>query len=254
MATNKEVAKKPDVNAVVLSEDRPDWVKTEKSNRGSENVSTSDLIIPRLEQCQSISPCRKKDGPAYIPGIEDGDLYNNITRQIYGPEVLIVPVFYRKEWIIWKDRDAGGGFRGVFATKEDAERALPGLEDADDCDVADVAQHFSLLVDPTTGKTEELVVSMARSKLKVSRTLNSLIRMNEGDSFSRVYRLRSISDKNQKNQDYYNFTVSAAGFPSKAIYKQAEELYYSIVAGERIIDRATDSDLAEGAINAESEY
>lgn len=251
---SKEVAKKPTAETAVFSDERPDWMKKEAVSRGAENVTADDLIIPRLEQCQAISPCRKKDSPAYIAGIEDGDLYNNITRQVYGDEVLIVPVFYRKEWIIWRDRDAGGGFRGAFATKEDAERALPNVEDADDCDIADIAQHFSLLVDPKTGKTEELVVSMARSKLKTSRTLNSLIRLNEGDSFSRVYRLKSVGDKNQKNQDYYNYAVSAAGFPSKAIYEQAEKLYYSIVSGERTIDRGTDSDLAEGAINVESEY
>lgn len=221
--------------------DCPDFLANNKGSRGTENVGAEDLLIPRLELVQDLSPCRKKNDQAHIPGADGGMLYNNVTRQLYGPEVLIVPVYFKKEFLIWKDRQKGGGFRGAHASLADAEDAVAHLEDGSDCEIMDTAQHFCLLVQPETGKTEEIVISMSKSKAKVSRKFNSLIRMAGGDSFSRVYRLSTVSEKNSKNQDFYNFTVAAAGFPTKALYDAAVKLYEGISSGAVAIDRKTDS-------------
>lgn len=230
----------------LFSEDVPDFLKGQTTSRGSENVGAEDLVIPRLELVQDLSPCRKKSDPNHIEGIEEGMLYNNVTRQNYGLEVLVVPVYYRKEWLIWKDRDHGGGFRGAFATEIEAKEAMAALEDGDECEVVDTAQHFCLLIQPESGKVEEIVISMNKSKMKVSRKWNSLIRMNGGDSFSRVYRIGTVSEKNSKNQDYYNLVVSPAGFVSQEIYKRAEELYDAIASGTVKVDRKFDEPKEDG--------
>jgi hypothetical protein len=94
---------------------------------------------------------------------------------------------------------------------------------------------------------EEIVISMNKSKMKVSRKLNSLIRMNEGDSFSRVYKIGTTSEKNSKNQDYFNLTVAPAGFPTQELYKKAESLYEAIKDGTVSIDRRTDEPAAGGS-------
>lgn len=232
----------------MFSDEVPDFLKDQGTARGSENVGADDLVIPRLELVQDLSPCRKKSDPNYIEGIEEGMLYNNVTRQNYGVESLVIPVYFRKEWLIWKDRDAGGGFRGAFSTEALATEAMAQLEDGDDCEVVDTAQHFCLLIQPETGKVEEIVVSMNKSKMKVSRKWNSLIRMNGGDSFARIYRMGTVSEKNSKNQDYYNLVVSPAGFPSKALYERAEKLYEAIAAGTVQVDRGVDAD---GAVNGD---
>jgi hypothetical protein len=232
-------------SSLMMSDEIPDFLKGNAGNRGSENVGANDLIIPRLELVQDLSPCRKKSDPSYIEGCEEGMMYNNVTRQLYGDSLFIVPVYYKKEWLIWKKRNDGGGFRGAFGSEAEAEDAREALEDGDKCDITDTAQHFCLAV--SGDKVEEIVVSMSRSKMKVSRKLNSLIRMNGGDSFSRVYRLGTTSEKNSKNQDYFNLTVAAAGFPSKELYSRAENLYNAIREGAVSIDRKVDA-------AAESEY
>jgi hypothetical protein len=203
-----------------------------------------------LEIVQDLSPCRKKNDQSYIPGAEGGMLYNNVTRQLYGPEVLILPVHFKKEYLVWKDRAKGGGFRGAFAALTEAEEAVSRLEDGPDCEVIDTAQHFCLIVTPETGKTEEIVISMSKSKAKVSRKLNSLVRMAGGDSFSRVYRLTSVSEKNNKNQDFYNLSVSPAGFPTKALFDKAVRLYEGISSGTIQIDRKVDT----SSVESEAEY
>jgi hypothetical protein len=229
----------------VLSDQVPDFLKGKQSSRGSENVGTEDLIIPRLELVQDLSPCRKKTDPSYIEGIQEGMLYNNVTRQNYGTDVLVVPVYFRKEWLIWKDRTEGGGFRGAYGSEMEARSAMATLEDGEKCEVLDTAQHFCLLVHPETGKVEEIVLSMSKSKMKVSRKWNSLIRMNEGDSFSRVYRISAVSEKNNKNQDYFNLAVATAGFPNLEVYQRAEKLYEAITSGAVQIDRKVDAEAVE---------
>ena len=237
----------------LFSDEVPDFLKNQTTARGSENVGADDLVIPRLELVQDLSPCRKKSDPNYIDGIEEGMLYNNVTRQNYGTEALVIPVYFRKEWLIWKDRTEGGGFRGAFPTETEAKMAMADLEDGDKCEVVDTAQHFCLLIQPETGKVEEIVISMNKSKMKVSRKWNSLIRMNGGDSFARIYRIGTVSEKNSKNQDYYNLVVAPAGFPSKELYDRAEKLYDAIASGSVQVNRdfeQTSGDIHEG----KSEY
>lgn len=211
-----------------------------ETGRGAENVTTDDLVIPRIELVQDLSPCRKKSDPNYIEGCEEGMLYNNVTRQLYGTSCLVVPVYYRKEYLIWKDRDHGGGFRGAYPTEAAAQEAINDMDDAEFLDSAETAQHFVLAIHPETGKVEEAVISMSRSKLKVSRKWNSLVRMNGGDSFSRVYRMSAVGEKNNKNQDFFNYSVVAAGFPTEEVYRRAEKLYEAIVAGAVDVDRRFD--------------
>lgn len=233
--------------AMAMSDDMPDFLKNQNGpGRGSEEVGADDLTIPRLELVQDLSPCRKRNDPAYIEGIEEGMLYNNVTRQNYGESVLIVPVYFRKEYLIWKDRNEGGGFRGAFPTQEAAEAARADLEDGDMCEVIDTAQHFCLLIDPANGKAEEIVISMNKSKMKVSRKLNSLIRMNGGDSFSRVYRVTAVAEKNSKNQDFFNFSVAPAGYPTREVYQKAESMYDAVRSGARDVSRAVDDSGAPG--------
>lgn len=235
----KEVAQSS-AGVSAVQDQMPDFLRNKQgSARGQENVGAEDLIIPRLEVVQDLSPARKKTSPDYIEGAEEGMLYNNVTRELYGQSVLVVPVGFVKEWLIWKDREKGGGFRGAFASEGDAANALAGLEDGDDCEIVDTNQQFCLLV-KGDGTVEEIVVSMAKSKAKVSRKWNSLIRLANGDSFSRAYRIAAVEDTNSKNQTFYNLSVTAAGFPTEVVYKRAEKMYEAMVAGRVRADRTVD--------------
>lgn len=220
----------------------PAYMKQD-GGRGSEQVKAEDLVIPRLEIVQALSPARDKKHPNYIEGAEEGMLYNTVTRELYGDRVLVVPVMFKKEYIVWKLRKAGGGFLGVAPTAEqgdDIKRAVPAdIAKQDEIEVLDTAQQFCYLV-KGDGSVEEIVVSMSKSKMKVSRKWNSLIRMGNGDSFSRAYLLETVQDKNKKGDTFYNLSVSVAGFPPEAIYKRAEALYEKVKSGAVSADRSTD--------------
>lgn len=236
MSKNQQVA--------TISQNMPAFLQGMQSTRGTENVTTEDLIIPRLEIVQSLSPCRKKTDPAYIEGAEEGLLYNNVTRELYGSDVLLMPVFYKKEWLIWKDRNKGGGFRGAFPTELEAAQVRATLENPDDYEAQDTAQQFCLLVKPD-GTAEEIVVSMAKSKMKTARKWNSLVRLAGGDSFSRVYKLSGVSAQNANGDEYYSFDVANAGFPTEALYNRAVALYEAVSEGRAKVSEAVDSDVGQ---------
>lgn len=226
------------VAAFGASAELPDFLRDKmKDDRGNEGVSNDDLTIPRLDLCQSLSECRKKNSPEYIPGIEEGQLYNNITRQIYGDSVLIVPVAFKKEFLLWRDQKLGGGFGGSFDSMEAAIAGLAAQERPDEYEIVDTPQHFVLLLDEATNKVSEAVISMSKSKARVSRKFNSLVRMNEGPRFSRVYRVKGVSDQNSAGQDFYNLAIENVGFVTPELYARAEGLYELIQAGKVQADR-----------------
>lgn len=221
----------------------------QQSTRGSEAVTAEDLTIPRLELVQSTSPCRKKKDAAYIEGAEEGLLYNNVSRELYGGSVFVVPVIFAKQWLIWKDRDAGGGFRGAFDDKESAAVRVQELIDEGDngpFDIVDTAQNLCLLLKvDDKGKVtgyEEIAISMAKSKMKVSRQWNSIIRMMGGDRFSRVYQISAVEETNDRNEAYYNYHVSAMGFPPEEVYKAAESLFNDMQSGSKDFNVNQDHD------------
>lgn len=228
----KAVAKKDDQLPAFLAERMND-------TRGSEEIGTNDLTIPRIELVQSLSACRKKTDPAYIPGIEEGMLYNNVTRENYGESVNVVPVYFRKEYLLWRSQDLGGGFGGSYQSMPEAEQARLAQEKPEEWETVDTAQQFVLVI-KEDGSAEEAVLSMAKSKAKVSRNWNSLIRINGGPRFSRVYRIAGVGDQNPAGQDYYNLSVSNVGFVTEEIFAQAEHIYDLIKSGQASVDTSMD--------------
>lgn len=227
---------KMDMGAMILSGDKmpvPDYIKQD-SNRGSENVGTDDLVIPRLEVLQALSPQLDESAPEYIPGAKQGDLVNSVTRQNYGKEVFLLNVFYTKQWLVWRDRKLGGGFKGAFANPELAKDRIAELTGGGETgyEAIDTPTHLCLLINRDAGTIEEVMVSMPRTKAKVSRAWNSQIKLAGGDRFSRVYRVTSASEENEKGK-FYNYVVAATGFPAKPLYAKAEALYKQMAEGQR---------------------
>ena len=232
---------------VATRNDVPEYIK-QGGARGSEAVEQEDLIIPRLEIIQSLSPARKKDKPEYIEGAEEGMLFNTVTRELYGTEVFIVPVMFLKEYLLWINRDAGGGFRGAFKTREEAARRSAEVSEAHE--IVDTAEHLCLLINGDS--VEEVMISMSRSKMKVSRNFNSLVRILKGDRFSHVYKVITVLEKNQRGE-FFNFKISEVGVPSREIYLLAEQLYEDVASGTKKVqaDRSEEErggDTTAGAV------
>jgi hypothetical protein len=215
--------------SVAKTEDQmPDYIK-QGQNRGNENVSNDDLQLPRIDVLQALSPQTQKKKDEYIDGAEAGMLFNTLTGELYPDGVNITPISFVKRHLVWVDRqkDSEGGLRGVFDSSDEAERFVEAQEDEDKLEVVPTAEHLVLLDDGT-----EVILSMAKSKMKVSRKFNSLVRLNGGDRFSRKYLVTSVSDKSAQGE-FENIAIANAGYPSKEVYEKAETLFEAISSGSK---------------------
>src|SRR4051812_2478639 len=128
-----------------ISVERPDWlpeVDPSAPARGSENVGSADLIIPRLEIVQALSPIKEENDDA-----RDGDIYNSVTGEIYGQQVNVIPIYYRKEYLVWAVREKGkpippDSFKGAYGSAEAAESAIGDLDNPDAYEFIETPQQF----------------------------------------------------------------------------------------------------------------
>lgn len=221
------MAKKPEQTSAVVEKKEeavPAWIKQD-SNRGSEEVGARDLVLPRLEIVQSESPIKDTNDDA-----EEGMLFNTVTGDLLPEEVRFVPIYFRVEWIVWKSKKTSeGGFFGAYDTEADAlarkeEVLSEGGVKAEDIEVVDTPVHYGLRL-REDGRFEQIVVSMPKSKAKVSRKWNAIIQLVGGDRFSRVYKITTFKDKNKQGKTFWNYVVQPAGFTPEAAYFEAERLY-----------------------------
>ena len=73
-----EVATAATSAAAMFSNETPEWVKNGQG-RGSENVTTKDMILPRLEIVQAQSPIKDENSDAV-----EGMLFNTVTQEVVG--------------------------------------------------------------------------------------------------------------------------------------------------------------------------
>lgn len=254
--TATEVAVKQNSDLAFAQEGVPSYIKQD-STRGSEEVKSSDMVLPRLEIVQALSPIKELDETA-----RDGMLFNSVTQELIGDHAYFVPIYFRLEYLVWQDQDSGGGFHGSFPTLEQAEEKrqqviqndpqLAGTtaKGANIIEVVDTPVHYGMLITPEGGM-EQIVISMAKTKSKVSRKWNAMIQIAGGDRFGRVYKITTFTDENKKGQKFKNFVVQPAGFPPERVYKEAERVYGSFRSGEITADHASAGPAAESTDNSD---
>ena len=216
----------------------PDYIK-QNATRGSEEVGLDDITIPRIDVLQDLSPQIKKSKSEYIEGAEAGVLFNTLTGELYPDGIQILPIYFRKNWLVWKDQNKGGGLRGIYDNQAEAEQFIATQEDAGDLEAVETAENIVYIID-ADGGFQEAAFSLSKSKLKINRKFNSLVRLQGGDRFSRVYSVRAVDASNAAGQDYYNVAVDYAEggdgapvWPTEEQYMAAELLYDNISSGKR---------------------
>lgn len=235
----KDVAVKAPAGALAqFSQEKPEFMKD--THRGSENVTMQDMVIPRLSIIQSLSPQRMRQNAEYIQGAEEGMIFNTVTRKLYTPPIVIVPCFFRKEVVLWKKRQAGGGFKGAFKTMEEAVAVKNSMPDkmtqdkdgkpVEAYEALDTAHQFVMILEGD-GSVSEAVLSLVKTGLTFSRKFNSLIELGGGDRFSRAYKLATDLRTDNPKGDFFAWKIEPVGFVNENLYKKAEQLYKAVSGG-----------------------
>ena len=197
----------------------------EDAGGGFEEADRDSYAIPFLQILQALSPQLDKNDGAYVEGAEQGDLYNSVTAAKYGT-VRVVPCHFRRTFIEWVPRNAGGGFVAEHDTAEGAELMKTATRDESNNDMlpngnqlVDTRTHYCMVINED-GSTENVVVAMSSTQMKKSRqwmTRMQNIKLRRGDgtlftpaSYSHIYGLSTVQESNDQGK-WYGWKIETIG-------------------------------------------
>ena len=238
---------------------------------GLDNVTASDMLVPRLTILQSLSPQLKKRDSAYIEGAEVGDICDVGTGQIF-KELLFLPVYYRKDYIEWAPRASGGGLVAVHTdsaildqtTRNDKKQPILPNGNL----IAETAQFYGFNL--SAGR-QMCFLPMASTQLKKARKWITLaasekLRRSDGSEFTaplfyRTYQL-GVAEESNAQGEWAAWTVERGpalpemdfdGTPWQQVAQQAADFRLQIMAGDARGDVSDmNSDIA-GNSNSDNE-
>lgn len=225
------MSKSNQMPAIVSGSNLPAHLQLGKTT-GNENVTATDLQIPRLKLLQKISPELEEGHEKYVDGAKAGHFLNTVTNETT-PELYVVNMHFDRGYSVFKKREAGGGFFGEFDSENDARAAIEAEgENAAQFDIAENHRHMLAIIDPQTGKIQmPALMDFTNTKIRTSKSWNSDISVRADGKcprFGLVYKLTASKQSNAKGS-WHGVAFEFAGFASEDLYKQAERQYNNMM-------------------------
>jgi hypothetical protein len=221
------MAKKQEVSKITGGEVIPAYLK-KFAGEGTELVG--DLaVVPRLKLLQALNPEVIDDGQPM------GDFYHTVAELSLGSTLTMSPVFVSQSVLLWRPRKDGGGILARaddgmqwdrpntdFTVKLDSGKTVVwntgatvkrgGLTEFGTMDPADPNSYpaATRMINVIAMLPEHLdlspcVISLQRSSFKVGQQFVSKLKISRLPSWSRVFTMDSVKDKNPKNESYRNW-------------------------------------------------
>ena len=209
-----EVAKKFDVDMPGAKISTPEY---------DSNLGMEDLILPRVELMQAMSPA------VSLGDAVAGALINNITKDDLGSP-NIVPIYLTKNWIRWRKREEGGGMVWRSSDPNDERVINESAWGADGAKpLATAYLNFLCLVD---GEDMPIIVSFCNTSYKAGRKLFTLTKMSPGSLYDCQYKLSSKTQTNNKGT-FYVYEVARVG-PSTDEQREQARSFGKMFAGTEL--------------------
>lgn len=217
-----ELAKRPESQLAPA----PDYITA--GNAGFENQQAGDLVFPRAMLMQALSP--QVQNSKFSPG----DVVNSITEELItkaDQPRAVVPIKFWHEWIEWGSRDSGGGIldRSQDPNGELAKRCKAGEKIISmGREVPAITEYMVFLFQPVDTEnpcdaSKMFCACCARTNYKHARKLLTLARLRGNKPlYAGVYNMTPKREQNTKNQSYYVFTFSNAGWAPKEVFQELE--------------------------------
>ncbi len=233
----KEVMKQESKEVAELSKEMQDW--------GQDNVSSSDIVIPKLKLMQGLSNA-VSEGHAVM-----GDFVNSLTNEKLPNPVRFVPVLLKKVWYVKKR--VGKDFEFVridSVTAENENQQWEQVIDGEEYSFTKSYNFYGLVDDyplPFIIAFSGMNTKIAKQLTTQVSVLNKLAKLPFGGM---VIELSCKKEKNDKGV-YYIFQVKPVERTSPEKLAEAFNWYQTLSSSTSNI-RDDDSDLAEAPItNAE---
>lgn len=163
---------------------------SQDAGAGMEGATQESFAIPFLSVLQKGSPQVDEASGVALEGARQGMFFENVTGKMYDGKagIVVVPAAYRRVFLRW----AVAGFKGEIMPEEVATlRAAGKIVELDGrlyfplpdgtvnpklCDrVADVRNHYVLLLDEATGIWSQALLSLGSTQIKKSKMLMSAL-------------------------------------------------------------------------------
>lgn len=225
-------------------------------HQGMENVDQSDLLLPRLGLCQSLSPQRRKNDPLFIPGLEEGQLFNTVTQEIYGIELDIFSLFFFKNRIKYFPIDEGGGIDCISTNGIDGGRISPvgcasckfstwgngAIDDehGNDPPACTLYHNYMSYTDQGIAPTP-LAISYKSTGLKASKQLLASIRLTNLPMFAKKYKVTVVEMREGPN-NWFEKKLTPGEYVSEKKYGELEQLFNQLKSININIDSRGEED------------
>jgi hypothetical protein len=240
--------------AITKREEVPEFMRDVDPSLGLEEMDRGDIVLPRLAIAQTLSPALKKSGPRYIPGLEEGMLYNTVTREIYGTNVKVVPIIFTKMRIYFKDIKDGGGIICQSLNGIDGGHLCPagcaGCEhsqwinnEAPDCN--DFKNYACVLPEY---ENSIVVVSMKSTAIGVAKQWNAMMRMLRKPAFAKTYEIKTV-EETKGNNTYQQWHVTQLNYVSQELYDAATGFYEQLKAHGVKVSLDDEDELQDDSFN-----
>lgn len=228
-----------------------DALLMEDAGDGRQNVRFEDLAVPYLAILQSGSPQCKKSSGEYIEGAEEGMIFNTVTKELLGNSIEVIPAYYSKKLIEWKDRETqGGGLVKIYDNPDDPIKQKTTRNEENNRDylpnghvLAEHAEHFVIYINKN-GVVDRAVMSMTSTQLKKSRQWNTLMgrlkittKDKDGNETSFTppvyafsYTAKTVPEQNDKGS-WFVWDIQHKGRVSPGLYKEGKELSKAVASG-----------------------
>lgn len=240
---------------------------------GMEEATAESFAIPFLSILQKGSPQVDEASGQQIKGAKQGMIFETVTKTLFDGNkgVELVQAHYKRVWLRWGARDAGGGFKGEIApemlAKMRADNQIVeskgitmvadknGEVDLDESDrVIDTRVHYMLLVDRKKKTAKRCVLSLSRTQVKKSRDLMSMFAEYRAEdngeeyqppTYQHIINMTTVPEKNDQGT-WYGVAfkmVDLIDDPFDPIYlaaKQFKEAVKSGVASAKMGDDGTE--------------
>lgn len=156
---------------------------------GKEGIRGDELRLPRLAIAQGLSKQMIKSDPRYIKGLQAGELFNDLTGEVYGPGPLLFLPLVRKVHRLQFTEDGKGIARRDIPHGDKSLRWAFNPETGKD-DLPPTATEFvdfvsALLIE---GRDPEVVVISVKTTNKFQRqaaaALSTFLEMQKGPAFA----------------------------------------------------------------------
>ena len=188
---------------------------------GFENQTSDDYSIPFLQILQALSPQLQEND-----SLRQGMILNTVTGEVWDGKkgIAFVPATTQHVYVEWKPRDSGGGFVGIHEVNSDlvnhakaASSEYGKYTTPDGNELIETFYVYGIALDDD-GNASEAVLAFSSTKIKkykgwMTKAKTIQIPLPDGRRipaplFAHRYRLKTVSEKNNKGQ-FFNWDAIA---------------------------------------------